>query len=131
VCVDAFAVQAAIAFESAGDMPPLAADKLDQAAGSVPRVKLDIDLPPFGQERGQLDQHLASDAVLAAKGKTPFFGPLPIEPAHRLFPQIELQVDGGYVWSNSHGTGHVAKGILEAGFGSGAFAVVEEPSDRL
>jgi hypothetical protein len=44
VAVEALAVQLAIALEPTGDMPPVAADKLDQPSGSVPAVELGIDL---------------------------------------------------------------------------------------
>jgi len=131
VAVEALAVEFAIALETTGDMPPLTADKLDQPSGSAPTVELDIYLPPLGQERGQFDQDLAGDAVLAAKGQALFFGPLAIEPTHCLFPQIEPQVDGGHVRSDPHGTDHIAEAVLVARFGFGAFAVVEEPIDRL
>ena len=112
-------------------MPALAANILDQATGSIPTVELDIDLPACGQERGQLDQDLAGDAVLGAKGDALSFGPLAIETPHGLGPQVELQIDGGYVWANAHRADHIAKRVLVARLRSGAFAVVEEPIDGL
>ena len=131
VFVDARAIEPAVAFESTGSVPALAANVRDQTTGSIPTVELDIDLPALGQERGQLDQDLASDAVFGAKGYALSFGPLAVETAHGLCPQVESQIDGGYVWANAHRADHIAKRVLVARLGFGAFAVVEEPIDGL
>ena len=67
--VEALAVEFAIALELTGDMPPWRRTSLlNEAAGSVPGVELNIYLLPLQQERGQFDQNLAGNAVLAAKG---------------------------------------------------------------
>jgi len=97
-----------------------------KAAGARRLVVTCPSCPPFGQERGQVEQDPSGDAVLAAKGKVLFFGPVAVEPTHRLFPQIEPQVDRGHIGAHPHGTGDVAEAILV-----GACAVVEKPIDRL
>jgi hypothetical protein len=49
--IDALAVELAVVFETAGDMPSLAANIFDQLFGSVPTVELHVDDPAFGQAR--------------------------------------------------------------------------------
>jgi cytochrome c biogenesis protein ResB len=78
-------------------VPPLTADILDQFFGRVPTVELHIYLPAFGQEWAQCFQYLTGNTVFAAKWNAFFFGSFPIETTYCSFPQVKLQIDGGYV----------------------------------
>lgn len=79
------AVELAVVFETAGDVPALAADIFDQLFGSVPTVELHVDDPTGGQQGSQGDQDAFGQAVFAAKGDALPGRALTVEPPHGFF----------------------------------------------
>jgi hypothetical protein len=92
--IDAFAIELAVVFETAGDVPALAADILDQLLGSVPTVELHKDDPTGGQQRAQRFQNTFGQAVLAAKGNALPGLALTVEASHGFGSQVQAQIDG-------------------------------------
>jgi len=124
------AIKVPIGLEAAGDVPSLAAGKLDETGRSVATVELKHYTPPLGQQGEQIDQHLTGNPIFASEMNSPVLGALTIQLAHHLLAQVELQIDRGGVIADSHCTDHVAEGVLEAGLGACALAVIVNPGPR-
>lgn len=91
--VDACAIQGAILAHTAGEVPTLTPDILDEACGCVPGIRVHIDLDIAGDQRSTGLQDRPCQAILADEVDALSGRPGAVDAPHCLFAQVgQVQV---------------------------------------
>ncbi len=77
----------------------------------MPAVEQDIDLVALRQMRSQFFQHLLRQLVLGPEPQALSLGPTPVEPPHRLLPQVQPPGEGIAPLADLHPTGEVHRSL--------------------